>query len=70
MTAQLIDGAGLAKEKLSQLKQIVTSLQARGITPGLATVQVGEDPASRIYVRNKVHAARDDGDARQCQHSH
>ncbi len=56
MTAQLIDGTALAKEKLSQLKQIVTSLQAAGITPGLATVQVGEDPASRIYVRNKVRA--------------
>lgn len=61
MTAQLIDGAGLAKEKLSQLKQIVTSLQARGITPGLATVQVGEDPASRIYVRNKVRACTEVG---------
>ncbi len=61
MTAQLIDGAELAKEKLSQLKQIVTSLQARGITPGLATVQVGEDPASRIYVRNKVRACTEVG---------
>ena len=61
MTAQLIDGAGLAKEKLSQLKKIVTSLQARGITPGLATVQVGEDPASRIYVRNKVRACTEVG---------
>ena len=61
MTAQLIDGAGLAKETLSQLKQIVTSLQARGITPGLATVQVGEDPASRIYVRNKVRACTEVG---------
>lgn len=56
MTAQLIDGAALAREKINQLKQIVTSLKARGITPGLATVQVGDDPASRIYVRNKVKA--------------
>lgn len=61
MTAQLIDGAALAKEKLSQLKQIVTSLQARGVTPGLATVQVGDDPASRIYVRNKVRACTEVG---------
>lgn len=56
MTAQIIDGAALATDKISQLKQIVTSLQSRGITPGLATVQVGDDPASRIYVRNKVRA--------------
>lgn len=61
MTAQIIDGAALAREKLSQLKQIVTSLQARGITPGLATVQVGDDPASRIYVRNKVRACTEVG---------
>lgn len=56
MTAQLIDGAALAQEKISHLKQVVMSLQLRGITPGLATVQVGDDAASRIYVRNKVRA--------------
>jgi len=61
MTAQLIDGAGLAREKLIQLKHVVTSLQARGIQPGLATVQVGDDPASRIYVRNKVKACTEAG---------
>ncbi len=61
MTAQLIDGATLAREKISQLKQIVTSLKARGVTPGLAAVQVGDDPASRIYVRNKVRACSEAG---------
>lgn len=61
MTAQLIDGAGMAREKILQLKQLVTSLQARGIQPGLATVQVGDDPASRIYVRNKVKACTEAG---------
>jgi methylenetetrahydrofolate dehydrogenase (NADP+)/methenyltetrahydrofolate cyclohydrolase len=61
MTAQLIDGAALALEKIVQLKQVVASLQARGITPGLATVQVGDDPASRIYVRNKVKACTEAG---------
>jgi methylenetetrahydrofolate dehydrogenase (NADP+) / methenyltetrahydrofolate cyclohydrolase len=61
MTALLIDGAALAREKINQLKQIVTSLKARGITPGLATVQVGDDPASRIYVRNKVKACTEAG---------
>ena len=61
MTAQLIDGAALAREKIIQLKQIVTALHARGISPGLATVQVGDDPASRIYVRNKVKACTEAG---------
>jgi methylenetetrahydrofolate dehydrogenase (NADP+) / methenyltetrahydrofolate cyclohydrolase len=61
MTAQLIDGTALAREKISQLKQIVTSLQSRGITPGLATVQVGEDAASRIYIRNKAKACAEAG---------
>ena len=61
MTAHIIDGAALAKEKIIQLKQIVTELQSRGIQPGLATVQVGDDPASRIYVRNKVRACTEAG---------
>lgn len=61
MTAQLIDGAGLAREKISQLKQIVEKLSVRGITPGLATVLVGADPASRVYIRNKVKACQEAG---------
>lgn len=61
MTAQLIDGAALAREKIVQLKQIVASLHAQGIHPGLATVQVGDDAASRIYVRNKVRACTEAG---------
>ena len=56
MTAQLIDGAALARDKLIQLKQIVSELRARGITPGLATMQVGDDPASSIYIRNKARS--------------
>jgi methylenetetrahydrofolate dehydrogenase (NADP+)/methenyltetrahydrofolate cyclohydrolase len=61
MTAQRIDGAALAREKISELKQVVKKLQLRGIHPGLATVQVGDDPASRIYVRNKVRACTEAG---------
>ncbi len=56
MAAQIIDGAALAREKITQLKQMVTELLSRGIRAGLATVQVGDDAASRIYVRNKVRA--------------
>jgi methylenetetrahydrofolate dehydrogenase (NADP+)/methenyltetrahydrofolate cyclohydrolase len=61
MTAQLIDGAGLARKKINELKQAVETLHARGVHPGLATVQVGDDPASRIYVRNKVKACTEAG---------
>ena len=61
MTAQIIDGAALAKQKVIESKQIVTKLIARGIYPGLATVQVGDDAASRIYVRNKVRACTEAG---------
>jgi len=61
MTAQLIDGACLAREKITSLKQTVLTLQGRGIHPGLATVQIGDDPASRIYVRNKVRACSEAG---------
>ena len=61
MPAQLIDGAALARHKLSELKQIVISLQARGVIPGLATVQVGDDPASRVYIRNKTRACAEAG---------
>ena len=61
MTAQLIDGAALARSKIIELKQIVTKLQLQGITPGLATVLVGDDPASRVYIRNKVKACAEAG---------
>jgi methylenetetrahydrofolate dehydrogenase (NADP+) / methenyltetrahydrofolate cyclohydrolase len=61
MTAQLIDGAALAKNKISELKQLVASLHTQGITPGLATVHVGDDPASHIYIRNKAKACVEAG---------
>jgi methylenetetrahydrofolate dehydrogenase (NADP+)/methenyltetrahydrofolate cyclohydrolase len=61
MTAQLIDGAALARAKISDLKQIVTKLQARGVTPGLATVLVGDDAASKVYIRNKARACAEAG---------
>lgn len=61
MTAQLIDGAALAKSKINELKQIVTGLKAKGVTPGLATVLVGDDPASKVYIRNKARACGEAG---------
>jgi methylenetetrahydrofolate dehydrogenase (NADP+)/methenyltetrahydrofolate cyclohydrolase len=56
MTATLIDGAAIAASVREECRQRVEALKARGITPGLAVVIVGEDPASMVYVRNKVKA--------------
>jgi len=54
MPAQIIDGTGLARAIREDVARRVERLAARGITPGLAVVLVGEDPASAVYVRNKV----------------
>lgn len=54
MTAQLIDGNALAARIRAEVAQRVTILRARGVTPGLAVILVGDDPASAIYVRHKV----------------
>lgn len=58
MTAQIIDGAAVAK-KLRQT--IAAEVTAKKLTPGLAVVLVGEDPASQVYVRNKGKAAEETG---------
>ena len=60
-SARLIDGAQLARELRAELAQRVAALAATGTTPGLAVVLVGEDPASQIYVRNKVRACAEVG---------
>jgi len=49
----LIDGKAIAQKTHTETKAAVAALQARGVTPGLAVVLVGEDPASRAYVRSK-----------------
>jgi methylenetetrahydrofolate dehydrogenase (NADP+)/methenyltetrahydrofolate cyclohydrolase len=55
--ARLIDGKAIAAALTQQIAGAVAELQARhGVTPGLATVLVGDDPASRIYIRNKTKA--------------
>ena len=56
MTAIRIDGNVLAAKVRDRIAADVTALKARGITPGLAVVLVCEDPASQVYVRNKVAA--------------
>ena len=61
MTAQLIDGNALSRQLREQVSQRVAKLKARGITPGLAVILVGENPASQVYVRNKVKACEDTG---------
>ena len=61
MTAQLIDGNQLSKQLLAGVAARVQALQAKGVTPGLAVVLVGENPASQVYVRNKVKACEDAG---------
>ena len=61
MTAQLIDGNVLSKKLRANVAQRAAALRERGITPGLAVVLVGENPASQVYVRNKVKACHDNG---------
>ena len=62
MTARLLDGAALAKRIQEEIKpQVAAFVAAQGRSPGLAIVLVGQNPASEVYVRNKLHAGRDVG---------
>ena len=61
MTAQNIDGKALAQQTRAAVTQRTNALKAQGITPGLAVILVGEDPASAVYVRNKVKACQECG---------
>ncbi len=54
MSAQLIDGNALAAKIKTEVTQQVIALKSQGITPGLAVVLVGDDPASQVYVSHKV----------------
>jgi len=60
-TAKIIDGNALAASTRADVAKRAAALTARGITPGLAVVLVGENPASQVYVRNKVKACGDAG---------
>jgi methylenetetrahydrofolate dehydrogenase (NADP+)/methenyltetrahydrofolate cyclohydrolase len=61
MTAQIIDGKAIAQEVRAEWKVRADALKARGTTPGLAVIIVGEDPASKVYVANKVKACAELG---------
>ncbi len=59
--ALIIDGVALSKKLRADVTTRVQALKARDITPGLAVILVGENPASQVYVRNKVNACHDCG---------
>jgi methylenetetrahydrofolate dehydrogenase (NADP+)/methenyltetrahydrofolate cyclohydrolase len=61
MTAQLISGTLLSQQLRADVAQRAAALTAKGKQPGLAVILVGEDPASQVYVRNKVKACADTG---------
>ncbi|MCA9709697.1 MAG: bifunctional methylenetetrahydrofolate dehydrogenase/methenyltetrahydrofolate cyclohydrolase FolD [Myxococcales bacterium] len=61
MTAAIIDGKAISKQVLDEVAQRVAACVAAGVTPTLAVVLVGEDPASTIYVRNKERRAAEVG---------
>ena len=61
MAAKIIDGKALAAQVRATLKPAVEALAARGARPGLAAVVVGDNPASHIYLRNKVRACEETG---------
>ncbi|MFN9029201.1 MAG: bifunctional methylenetetrahydrofolate dehydrogenase/methenyltetrahydrofolate cyclohydrolase FolD [Betaproteobacteria bacterium] len=61
MTARLIDGKALAAQLRAALAPRIVALRERGVQPGLAVLLVGDDPASAVYVRNKIKACEDTG---------
>ena len=61
MTAHLIDGTALSQSIRAQVAERAAALANRGVKPGLAVILVGDDPASAVYVRNKVAACHTAG---------
>src|SRR5690606_20656743 len=69
MAATILDGKALAQARRAQIQEEVARFRAEtGIPPGLAVVLVGDDPASRIYVRNKERACQAVGIASEQHH--
>ena len=61
MTAQIIDGKAIAEAVRAEWKHKAEKMKADGILPGLAVIIVGDNPASKVYVRNKIKACHDVG---------
>jgi len=61
VTARILDGKALAAQVKQEVRARVATVKARGVTPGLAVVLVGDDPASAVYVRSKTKDARECG---------
>ncbi len=61
MSAKIIDGKQIAAQIRQELAAEVSELKTKGISPGLATLLVGEDSASQVYVRSKHKACQDTG---------
>ncbi|WP_175690543.1 bifunctional methylenetetrahydrofolate dehydrogenase/methenyltetrahydrofolate cyclohydrolase FolD [Burkholderia anthina] len=56
-----IDGVAVSKQLREEISRRAAALKAKGVTPGLAVLLVGDDPASAVYVRNKVKACEESG---------
>ena len=61
MTAKIIDGLAIAREVRQGIAKRAQALKARGVEPALSMIVVGDNPASAVYVRNKVRACADAG---------
>jgi methylenetetrahydrofolate dehydrogenase (NADP+) / methenyltetrahydrofolate cyclohydrolase len=61
VTARIIDGKAISAKRRAAVAERVVEMKAQGINPGLAVVIVGADPASEVYVRNKVKACLETG---------
>jgi methylenetetrahydrofolate dehydrogenase (NADP+) / methenyltetrahydrofolate cyclohydrolase len=61
MSARILDGKSLAAQIRAEVKAKVAALAQRGIRPGLAVILAGDDPASKVYVRNKTRACEEVG---------
>ena len=62
MTARIIDGKAIAKKLRADYAERIVALKAKhGVVPGIAVILVGDNPASEVYVRNKISACRETG---------
>ena len=61
MSAHIIDGNLLSKKLRAEVAERAAALTQQGRQPGLAVVLVGDNPASQVYVRNKIKACEDNG---------